>query len=156
MDSSKVSPVSVWMKFCPVDWNKVILVRYLLLISEAFIYVNLCVYLSRINTCCFILVDWVIILVLEKKSEKCNFFGDKMLLLLINKFEIKDDIKSSAIVHLENELKHIPITLSWENITVHTPSSRESLTGKLKYLICEKETPPKQIINNGKANKNYI
>jgi hypothetical protein len=98
----------------------------------------------------------VIILVLEKKSEKCNFFGDKMLLLLINKFEIKDDIKSSAIVHLENELKHIPITLSWENITVHTPSSRESLTGKLKYLICEKETPPKQIINNGKANKNYI
>ena len=74
---------------------------------------------------------------------------------LINKFEIKDDIKSSAIVHLENELKHIPITLSWENITVHTPSSRESLTGKLKYLICKKETPPKQIINNGKANKNY-
>jgi hypothetical protein len=63
-------------------------------------------------------------------------------------------MKSSAIVNLENELKHIPITLSWENITVHTPSSRESLTGKLKYLICKKETLPKQIINNGKAKKN--
>jgi hypothetical protein len=56
-------------------------------------------------------------------------------------------------VNLEKELKNIPITLSWENIIVHTPSSKESLTGKLEYLICKKETPPKKIINNGNMKK---
>ena len=39
--------------------------------------------------------------------------------------------------------KEQPITLSWENINVHTPSS--------KAFLCFKETPSKHIVKNGNS-----
>ena len=43
-------------------------------------------------------------------------------------------------VNIENENK--PITLSWENIDIYTPSSHEGFTGKIKKNVCffKKET----------------
>ena len=45
------------------------------------------------------------------------------------------------------EANNVPITVTWENITVHTPSSKDSLSGKI--MFCKKEVPSKQIIKNG-------
>ena len=44
--------------------------------------------------------------------------------------------------------KSPPITLSWQNINVHTPSSKDDFAGKL--LFCKKEVPGKHIVKDGK------
>ncbi len=52
-------------------------------------------------------------------------------------------------VNIENENK--PITLSWENIDIYTPSSHEGFTGKIKKNVCffKKEEPSKNIVKKG-------
>ena len=60
----------------------------------------------------------------------------------MSEFALKE---KNASILLESEGQ--PITLSWENIDVFTPGSKDSLIGKA--FCCIKEIPPKQIINNG-------
>ena len=54
---------------------------------------------------------------------------------------------SNGELPLAKEKHNKPITISWENITVDTPSSKESLMGRIMFF--KKEVPSKQIIKNG-------
>jgi hypothetical protein len=40
-----------------------------------------------------------------------------------------------------------PLTLSWENISVQSPGSKDTLGGKI--MFCKKPVPPKPIVKNG-------
>ena len=60
--------------------------------------------------------------------------------------------KPDGNIIMLKEDKNVPITVTWENITVHTPNSKESLTGKI--MFCKKEVPSKQIIQNGLLSQN--
>lgn len=51
---------------------------------------------------------------------------------------------------MTNNQQNKPITLSWENINVHTPNFKDTIIGKL--ICCKKDVPGKQLINNGKFN----
>nr|QNH67970.1 ATP-binding cassette transporter subfamily G-like protein 4 [Brachionus plicatilis] len=58
-----------------------------------------------------------------------------------------DQINETTVVDLKsiyNDNK--PITLSWENINVHTPNFKDTIIGKL--LCCKKDVPGKQLIND--------
>nr|QUF59469.1 ATP-binding cassette transporter Abcg-like5 [Brachionus angularis] len=72
-------------------------------------------------------------LIIKKEWKEKNWEEDKTIL------ELKNNSK-------QNDIKNTPITLSWENINVYTPSSKDSLFGKM--LFCKKEIPGKQIVKD--------
>jgi hypothetical protein len=55
---------------------------------------------------------------------------------------VDEKAKVINIVH-----EHKPITFSWENVNVFTPSSKDGIMGKV--LFCNKEIPSKHIVKNG-------
>lgn len=62
-----------------------------------------------------------------------------------------ESYRKDAIVEI-NEPKYLDqnklITLSWENMNIYTPSSKDGLVGKISF--CKKEVPGKHIVKNGK------
>lgn len=55
-----------------------------------------------------------------------------------------------TVIQVENQpivKNNVPITLSWENIEVTTPGSKDGLLGKMMFF--KKEIPAKKIINDG-------
>lgn len=65
---------------------------------------------------------------------------------------IEFQVTSIPMDHEPMVKKTVPITLSWENINVFNPSSKDSLSGRI--MFCKKEVPSKQIIKDGKFWKN--
>ena len=93
--------------------------------------------------------------ILATFSQKIINFPVVKSFFKINSYFVKSSLQSQNIEinlgsngdPIKKMKPHIPITLSWENIVVHTPSSKESLMEKLMFF--KKEKPSKEIIKNG-------
>ena len=55
--------------------------------------------------------------------------------------------EKAKVINMVHE--HKPITFSWENVNVFTPSSKDGIMGKV--FFCKKEVPSKHIVKDGKS-----